>query len=145
MNAGIYHNYFFNIDPWSSVIIKGFNSQEATMKLALQTSQPITKNTPPLSRQDVVLLLREIPEWSLGERTIGREFLFKDFRTAMDFVNSVAQIANKQDHHPDVFISYNKVQLTLSTHKIGGLTLNDFIVAAKIDAHSNQPRIKKAA
>ncbi len=115
------------------------------MKLALQISQPITKNTPPLSRQDVVLLLREIPEWSLGERTIGREFLFKDFRTAMDFVNSVAQIANKQDHHPDMFISYNKVQLSLSTHKIGGLTLNDFIVAAKIDALFNQSRIKKAA
>jgi len=115
------------------------------MKLVLQTAKPVTKSTPPLSRQDVVLLLREIPEWSLGERTIGRQFLFKDFRTAMDFVNSVALIANKQDHHPDVFISYNKVQLTLSTHKIGGLTLNDFIVAAKIDDLANHPRIRKAA
>ncbi|HUI46945.1 MAG TPA: 4a-hydroxytetrahydrobiopterin dehydratase [Nitrospirota bacterium] len=115
------------------------------MKLALQTAKPITKSTPPLSRQDVVLLLREIPEWSLGEQTIGRQFLFKDFRTAMDFVNGVALIANKQDHHPDMFISYNKVQLTLSTHNIGGLTLNDFIVAAKIDALANQPRIRKAA
>ncbi len=115
------------------------------MKIAMQRAKPITKSTPPLSRQDVVLFLREIPEWSLGERTIGREFVFKDFRTAMDFVNSVAQIANKQDHHPDIFISYNKVQLTLSTHKIGGLTLNDFIVAAKIDALTNQSRIRKAA
>ncbi len=115
------------------------------MKLVLQTAKPITKSTPPLSRQDVVLFLREIPEWSLGEQTIGRQFLFKDFRTAMNFVNSVALIANKQDHHPDVFISYNKVQVTLSTHKIGGLTLNDFIVAAKIDALGNQPRIRKAA
>jgi 4a-hydroxytetrahydrobiopterin dehydratase len=113
--------------------------QEAAMKLILQKTKPITKSTSPLSRQDVVLLLREIPGWSLGE------FLFKDFRTAMDFVNSVALIANKQDHHPDIFISYNKVQLTLSTHKIGGLTLNDFIVAAKIDALTNQPRIRKVA
>jgi 4a-hydroxytetrahydrobiopterin dehydratase len=119
--------------------------QEAAMKLILQKTKPITKSTSPLSRQDVVLLLREIPGWSLGEHTIGREFLFKDFRTAMDFVNSVALIANKQDHHPDIFISYNKVQLTLSTHKIGGLTLNDFIVAAKIDALTNQPRIRKVA
>jgi 4a-hydroxytetrahydrobiopterin dehydratase len=115
------------------------------MKLVLQKAKPITKSTPPLSRQEVVLLLREIPDWSLGERTIGREFIFKDFRAAVDFVNSVASLANKQDHHPDIFISYNKVQLTLSTHKIGGLTLNDFIVAAKIDALAKQPRIGKAA
>jgi 4a-hydroxytetrahydrobiopterin dehydratase len=68
-----------------------------------------------------------------------------DFRQAMDFVNSVAAIANEQDHHPDVFISYNKVQFTLSTHKIGGLSLNDFIVAAKIDLAADQQRIGQAA
>jgi 4a-hydroxytetrahydrobiopterin dehydratase len=51
----------------------------------------------------------------------------------MNFVNSVAAIANEQDHHPDIVISYNKVQLTFSTHKIGGLSLNDFIVAARVD------------
>jgi 4a-hydroxytetrahydrobiopterin dehydratase len=48
-------------------------------------------------------------------------------------VNNVASIANEQDHHPDIFISYNKVRLLLSTHKIEGLSLNDFIMAAKID------------
>jgi len=111
----------------------------------MQTAKPVTKSTVPLSRQEVVLLLREIPDWSLGEQTIGREFHFKDFRSAMDFVDRVAQIANKQDHHPDIFISYNRVQITLSTHKIGGLTRNDFIVASKIDLLANQQRIGKAA
>jgi 4a-hydroxytetrahydrobiopterin dehydratase len=81
----------------------------------------------------------------MGERTIGREFRFRDFRQAMDFVNSIAAIANEQDHHPDIFISYNKVQLTLSTHKIGGLSLNDFIMAAKIDRAADRQRIGQAA
>lgn len=115
------------------------------MKLSMQTTKPVTKSTVPLSRQEVVLLLREIPHWSLGEQTIGREFDFKDFRSAMDFVDRVAQIAVKQDHHPDIFISYNRVQITLSTHKIGGLTQNDFIVASKIDVVANQQRSGKAA
>jgi len=104
------------------------------MKLTEQLARPISKGTVPLQRNEAAELLREIPQWSIGDRTIGREFRFKDFRQAMDFVNSVAAIANEQDHHPDMFISYNKVQLTLSTHKIGGLSLNDFICAARVDA-----------
>ena len=102
------------------------------MKLAKQTVQPVVKGSVPLSKNEAETFLREIPRWSLGERAIEREFRFKDFRQAMDFVNRVARVANEQDHHPDMFISYNKVRLTLSTHKIGGLSLNDFIVAAKI-------------
>ena len=115
------------------------------MKLAEQTVQPIPKGTAPLSRNEAGELLSEIPQWSMGERTIGREFRFKDFRQAMDFVNSIAAIANEQDHHPDIFISYNKAQLTLSTHKIGGLSLNDFIMAAKIDRAADRQRIGQAA
>jgi 4a-hydroxytetrahydrobiopterin dehydratase len=115
------------------------------MKLAEQTAQPIPKGTAPLSRNEAGELLSEIPQWSMGERTIEREFRFKDFRQAIDFVNSIAAIANEQDHHPDIFISYNKVQLTLSTHKIGGLSLNDFIMAAKIDRAADRQRIGQAA
>lgn len=62
-----------------------------------------------------------------------REFRFKDFGKAMEFVNEVAEVAEEQDHHPDICVFYNKVNLTLSTHKIGGLSRNDFILAAKID------------
>jgi 4a-hydroxytetrahydrobiopterin dehydratase len=103
------------------------------MKLAEQTARPVEKGTAPLSQKEVEELLRDIPQWSQAEKEIRREFRFKGFREAMNFVNSVAAIVNEQDHHPDIFISYNKVQLTFSTHKIGGLSLNDFIVAARVD------------
>src|SRR6266508_5143938 len=103
------------------------------MKLSEQTAKPIEKGTVPLSRKEAEELVRDIPLWSLGAGAIDREFRFKNFREAMEFVNRIAALANEQYHHPDIFISYGKVQLTLSTHKIGGLSLNDFIVAAKID------------
>ena len=103
------------------------------MKLAEMTCNPIKKGTVPLSRAEAEALMPQIAAWSLSENAIKREFRFKDFREAMNFVNKIAAAANEQDHHPDIFISYNIVQLTLSTHKIGGLSLNDFILAAKID------------
>ena len=78
-------------------------------------------------------LAREVPRWRLTEKLIERDFAFKDFREAVDFVNNVADIADAQGHHPDITISYNKVRLTLTTHKIRGLSRNDFIVAAMID------------
>lgn len=62
-----------------------------------------------------------------------REFICKDFREAMTLVNRVADLAEAEQHHPDIEISYNKVRLKLSTHSIGGLSRNDFILAAKID------------
>jgi 4a-hydroxytetrahydrobiopterin dehydratase len=115
------------------------------MKLAEQKAKPLSKGTVPLPRSEEEELLREIPQWSIEEQAIGREFRFKDFRQAMDFVNKVAGVANEQDHHPDIYIYYNKVRLTLSTHKLGGLSLNDFIVAAKIDLAADQQRIGQAA
>jgi 4a-hydroxytetrahydrobiopterin dehydratase len=119
--------------------------EEVAMKLAEQTAKPLSKGTAPLPRHEAEEFLREIPQWSMGEHMIKREMFFRDFRQAMEFVNSVAAIANEQDHHPDLFISYNKVTLTLSTHKIGGLSLNDFIVAAKIDQAADQQRIGRDA
>jgi len=103
------------------------------MKLLEQITNPVEKGSVPLSKQKRDVLLRELPLWSTDERTIERELRFRDFSEAMDFVNRVAQLAYEQDHHPDIFISYNVVRLTLSTHKIHGLSMNDFIVAAKID------------
>ena len=114
------------------------------MKLPEQTAKPIAKGAAPLSHKEAEELAHDIPLWSLGIRAIEREFHFKDFREAMEFVNHAASLANEQDHHPDIFISYNKVRLTLSTHKVGGLSMNDFIVAAKIDQMAAR-RIGKAA
>jgi 4a-hydroxytetrahydrobiopterin dehydratase len=103
------------------------------MKLAEQTCMPIKAGEPPLTDQEAGDLLHEVPLWSLQGTAIVREFRFKDFRQAMGFVNKVAEVANEQDHHPDILVSYNKVRLTFTTHKINGLSLNDFISAAKID------------
>jgi 4a-hydroxytetrahydrobiopterin dehydratase len=115
------------------------------MKLSEQTAKPLSAGAAPLLKQETEALGREVPLWSLGEGTIERELRFRDFPEAMDFVNHVAQLAHEQDHHPDMFISYKTVRLVLSTHKIGGLSLNDFIVAAKIDRLADQQRIGKAA
>jgi 4a-hydroxytetrahydrobiopterin dehydratase len=86
-----------------------------------------------LSGGEIDGLLAQVPGWSLSGREIRREFKLKNFRRAMEFVNGVASIANEQDHHPDIHISYNRVTLVLSTHTVGGLSLNDFILAARIN------------
>jgi 4a-hydroxytetrahydrobiopterin dehydratase len=81
----------------------------------------------------IPVLAREIPEWEVEEQRITREFLFDTFRQAIDFVAQVADVAEEEQHHPDIAISYNKVDLTLTTHKVGGLTAKDFALAKKID------------
>lgn len=87
-------------------------------------------------------MLDGTPEWHLGEKgtRLTRRFEFEDFRKAMEFVNRVADVAEEQGHHPDVAIHWNKVDLVLWTHKIGGLHENDFILAAKVDRLLEEPR-----
>ncbi len=115
------------------------------MKLAEQKCRPIQTGTPPLSRGEAEKLMEQIPSWTLADGEIAREFRFKDFRQAMQFTNEIAGIANQEDHHPDISISYNKVRLVFSTHKIGGLSLNDFIMAAKTDDAGGAQLNRKAA
>jgi len=103
------------------------------MTLAQERAGPVAAGTKPLSRPEAEKLAREVPAWTISHGAIEREFRFKDFAEAMEFVNEVAALAQKQDHHPEIHISYNKVRLELSTHKIGGLSRNDFIVAAHVD------------
>ena len=103
------------------------------MALAQEKCVPCEIGTQPLSHDDAEALRAETPLWTLKDGEIEREFRFKDFREAMAFVNKVADIAEEQGHHPDIYISYSKVRLVLSTHKIGGLSRNDFILATKID------------
>ncbi len=104
------------------------------MALTDEKCQPPKSGTPPLSHKDAEILLREVPDWTLKDDRIERTFEFGDFIEAMRFVNHVAGAAQEEEHHPDIHISYNKVKLELSTHKIGGLSRNDFILASKIDA-----------
>lgn len=73
-------------------------------------------------------------EWKVIEnKQIEREFKFKNFREALDFTVKVGELAEVEGHHPDIILSWGKVVVTLTTHKIGGLSENDFILAAKID------------
>lgn len=78
--------------------------------------------------------LKIVPEWLLVGDQIKRNFKFKNFTEAMDFVNKVADIAEDEGHHPDIYIFYNKVDLSLYTHAANGLTENDFIMAAKVNS-----------
>ncbi len=87
----------------------------------------------PLSPQEAHELVRSVPLWSPAEKQIEREFKFGDFRRAMVFVNRVADLAERQGHHPDILISYSRVRLILSTHEVGGLSRSDFILAAGVD------------
>ena len=80
-------------------------------------------------------LLGELSDWNLDEnkKSISKDYSFKDFIAALSFVNQVGDIAEMEGHHPDIAIWYNRVRLSLTTHSQGGLTENDFILAAKID------------
>jgi 4a-hydroxytetrahydrobiopterin dehydratase len=77
--------------------------------------------------------LKRIPEWDTIDSTIERTFEFDDFVGAMDFVEQVADIAEEEDHHPDIDVRYNRVRLALSTHEEHGLTAQDIAVAERID------------
>ena len=89
----------------------------------------------PFLEKEAERYLSQVSEWKLDSnaKKISKEFTFKNFLEAMHFVEEVAKIAESEGHHPDIFIHYNKVILTLWTHAIGGLSENDFIVAAKVN------------
>ena len=78
--------------------------------------------------------LRSVPDWKRRGRSITRTYAFKDFVAAMKFVNRVARLAEKEGHHPDIDIRWNRVTLVLSTHDAGGLTEKDFALAVRLDA-----------
>jgi 4a-hydroxytetrahydrobiopterin dehydratase len=103
------------------------------MRLAEQECEALVAGMQPLSPEEAEELARQVPAWTRKGDAIERELQFEDFQEAMDFVNDVADLAQEQDHHPDIYISYDKVRLEFSTHNIGGLSKNDFIMAAKVD------------
>jgi 4a-hydroxytetrahydrobiopterin dehydratase len=93
--------------------------------------------TPPLSSHVVGLLLERVDGWTVedshGHMLLSKRFKVKDFMAAVDFVNKIAPIAEAEGHHPDLEVGYGYVTVHLFTHTAGGLTENDFILAAKID------------
>lgn len=105
------------------------------MNLLNKKCVPCEGGVPPLTREESEKFLIETPGWEIVEngKKIKREFKFKDFKEAIAFVNKVAQLAEDEGHHPDSHIYYSRVILELWTHAIGGLSENDFILAAKIN------------
>jgi 4a-hydroxytetrahydrobiopterin dehydratase len=103
------------------------------MSPAEQRRQPSGGAYVPLSPEEVRNLSQSLPDWTLKDNSIEKLFQFRDFRRAIEFVRNVADAAESANHHPDIFISYNRVKLTLTTRKIGALTKMDFDLAAEID------------
>jgi 4a-hydroxytetrahydrobiopterin dehydratase len=104
--------------------------------LAQKRCTPCEGVVPPLSAQEAAQLMNELhPDWTIVEdgRAIRREMKFVDFYRTMSFVNGLAHIANREDHHPDLEVGYNYCNVRWSTHAIGGLSQNDFICAARLD------------
>ena len=108
-------------------------------KLTERHCKPCEGGVAPLSRKDAEKLLNQLESWSLSQDgdEIHRAFKFKNFHQTMEFVNALAWIAHREDHHPDLEVGYNRCTVHFSTHAIGGLSDNDFICAARIDALLN--------
>ena len=102
--------------------------------LASKSCSP--RSGPALDRAAAERLLAQVPGWTLvpAGNEIQRAGKFRDHFAALAFVNAVAWISHREDHHPDLRVGYNTVTVTYSTHSVGGLSENDFICAAKIDA-----------
>jgi 4a-hydroxytetrahydrobiopterin dehydratase len=103
--------------------------------LAEKQCVPCRGGVQPLQGEAIRQLIKELqPGWKVvDEHHLEREYRFEDFRQALEFVNEVGELAELENHHPDILLSYGKVVLQLWTHKIHGLHENDFILAAKID------------
>lgn len=103
-------------------------------QLAEKTCVPCKGGTPPLKGAELQQFSHQLPNWKVvDEHHITRTFTFPDFQKALDFVNRVGAIAEEQGHHPDILLTWGKVEITIWTHKVQGLTESDFILAAKID------------
>ena len=109
---------------------------EPVKDLSKKHCVPCEGGVPPLSREDAQPYLAQVPRWEISEdgKRISRTWSCKDFRAACAFVNAVAEIAEREQHHPDIHLeNYRRVRIDLSTHAIHGLSENDFILAAKIE------------
>ena len=103
--------------------------------LATESCIPCQGSVPPLKSHEVAELLGQLPAgWNvINEHHLEKEYRFPNFSEALDFTNHIGHIAEQEGHHPDIFLSWGKVKLSIWTHKIDGLTRSDFILASKCD------------
>jgi len=107
-----------------------------TTELATKTCKPCAKESTALKGDAVKKLSRQLEDgWRVvEEHHLEKEYSFNNFREALDFTNRIGEIAEKEGHHPDIFLSWGKVGLKIWTHSVGGLSENDFVLAAKADS-----------
>jgi len=105
------------------------------MDLSQKKCVPCSKKYPPLKGDTLKSLFAQLgPGWKLmDEHHLEKEYRFRNFQEALDFTNKVGAIAQEEGHHPDIYLAWGLVKLSLWTHKIDGLSENDFILAAKCD------------
>ncbi|SEP31222.1 4a-hydroxytetrahydrobiopterin dehydratase [Nitrosovibrio sp. Nv6] len=101
--------------------------------LATKRCKPCEGNMPPLSPAEITVLMQQLEGWEFFDKVIRKDYSFKNYYQTMAFVNAVAWISHREDHHPDIAVGYNKCSVEYTTHAISGLSENDFICAAKID------------
>jgi 4a-hydroxytetrahydrobiopterin dehydratase len=103
-------------------------------ELASKQCVPCRGGVPPLQGSEINRLLEQLSGWEVvNEHHLKKDYRFANFREALTFVNQVGELAEEQGHHPDSCFGWGKVEITIWTHKIDGLTESDFILAAKID------------
>jgi 4a-hydroxytetrahydrobiopterin dehydratase len=107
---------------------------EISCDLSSRHCRPCEGGTPPLGKEAAARFLASLAGWELQDGAITRRFEFRNFYQTMAFVNAVAWIAHGEDHHPDLEVSYRSCLVKYSTHAVGGLSENDFICAARVDA-----------
>jgi 4a-hydroxytetrahydrobiopterin dehydratase len=102
--------------------------------LAKKKCKPCEGGTAPYGAQQAKELLRSLKGWSIEDGRLAKAYPFSNYYQTMAFVNALAWISHREDHHPDLAVGYNQCKVTYSTHAVGGLSENDFICAAKCDA-----------
>jgi 4a-hydroxytetrahydrobiopterin dehydratase len=102
--------------------------------LARRKCKPCEGGVSPLTADETAMLLGQLKGWRHDAGVITKTYEFKNYYQTMAFVNAVAWMAHREDHHPDMTVGYNRCRVDYSTHAIGGLSENDFICAAKVDA-----------
>jgi 4a-hydroxytetrahydrobiopterin dehydratase len=106
----------------------------AVCDLSKGKCKPCEGGVPPLTEAEVKAKLAQLKGWEVVNGEIAKTYNFKNYYETMAFVNAAAWISHREDHHPDIELGYNKCRVRYVTHAIGGLSENDFICAAKIDA-----------
>ncbi|MEK6592506.1 MAG: 4a-hydroxytetrahydrobiopterin dehydratase [Pseudomonadota bacterium] len=102
--------------------------------LATRKCKPCEGGVAPLTPDEIAILIRQLEDWKYADGVIAKTYSFRNYYETMAFVNATAWISHREDHHPDLVVGYNKCRVEYHTHAIGGLSENDFICAAKIDA-----------